>query len=392
MKIAILGKGTSAIINILTCLKRGHEVEVYYDPNTPHLNIGETVTPHIPKLILDTLKLSIGDLIDEKVVSLKHGIIFDGWGVGNTFKHYFNATNAIAFHFECSVFNEFFNGILEREIGIKYHPYKVEKYNIDLTKEKIIINDIEYDHLICCSGWKESDEYKPPRFKTVNNALLYSRECCDGEPYTYHIATEHGWKFGLTFPERKLMKHGYLFNDQITSVDEARESIGRPDAKHISWVPKYCKKMIQNRFVSYNGNRLAFSEPLHALSMHNYRIFAEYICSFVEDKKHETYVKYNQQYHHDLYATELAIAWHYSYGSKYKTAFWQDAKKRAEQFMNSSYIGDKDFYEDALYHDKKFGNHEMFGIGIFGYDDYFQIHAGMTGKKLEFKDTFINLL
>jgi hypothetical protein len=36
MKIAILGKGTSGIINTLVCLGRGHEVEVYYDPNTPH--------------------------------------------------------------------------------------------------------------------------------------------------------------------------------------------------------------------------------------------------------------------------------------------------------------------------------------------------------------------
>jgi hypothetical protein len=389
MKIAILGKGTSGIINTLVCLGRGHEVEVYYDPNTPHLNVGETVTPHIPELIRDVLNLSIGNLIDDRVVSLKNGIIFDGWGVGNTFKHYFN-TNAIAFHFECSIFNEYFNNLLEKEVGVKYHPFRIEKFDIDLNKEKIIINGIEYDHLICCSGWSNTDEYLPPRFETVNTAILYSRECHDGEPYTYHLATEHGWQFGLSFPERKLMKHGYLFNNKLNSIEDVKTIIGKPDAKHISWNPKYCKKMIQNRFVSYNGNRLFFFEPLQALSLYYYRRFANNICSFIEDKKHENYVKQNRQYLREVYNCELSVAWHYSYGSKYKTPFWEDVKKRSNDFMNSSYFGSNEFYEDALFHDKKYESNEYFSIGCFGYEDYFQVHAGMTGEKLPFKDTYTN--
>ncbi len=389
MKIAVLGKGTSGIVNILTCLKRGHEVEVYYDPNTPHLNVGETVTPHIPNLIRDTLDLSVGHLIDEKVVSLKYGIIFDGWGIGNKFKHYFS-TNYVAFHFECSVFNEFFNKLIEKKYGVKYHPFKVEKYHVDLDKEKVIINDIEYDHLICCSGWHESDEYKSPRFETLNSALLYQRECHDGEPYTYHVATEHGWQFGLTFPERNLMKHGYLFNNNLTSVEEARKNIGNVEAKYISWKPRYCKKMIQNRFCSYNGNRLMFFEPLQALSLYYYERFANYICSFVENKKHETYVRYNQSYLNDVFENEISLAWHYTYGSKYNTTFWEDIKERANQFMNMAHKGNPEYYLDALYHDQKFSMTDYFNIGCFNYHDYFFIHSGMTGEKIKYKDTYTN--
>ena len=389
MKIAIIGKGTSGIVNILTCLKRGHEVEVYYDPNTPHLNVGETVTPHIPNLIKKTLDLSVGDLIDENVVSLKYGILFDGWGVGNKFYHYFH-TNNVAFHFECSLFNEFFNSLLEKKYGIKYHPFKVDGYDIDLNRQKVFINGNEYDHLIFCSGWSDTDEYKTPIFQTVNSALLHSKEVCDARPYTHHLATIDGWQFGLTFPERNLIKHGYLFNNKITSVEKAKKNIEDVDAKYISWEPKYCKKMIQNRFVSYNGNRLMFFEPLQALSLYYYIEFSNYICEFVENPTHENYVKNNQIYHRDINNLQTGLFWHYSYGSKYDSSFWNDVKRRANNFLNYNYSTNSEYYEDALFYNKKFSAQQYFNIGCFNYGDYIQVHQGMTGKKIEFKDAYLN--
>jgi hypothetical protein len=388
MKIAILGKGTSGIINALVCLQRGHEVEIYYDPNKPHLNVGESTTPHIGELIKSSLNISIGDLINEDIVSLKNGVLFNGWGVGNIFRHYFN-NNSIAFHFESGIFNKFIHDILEKH-GVKYHAFKIEKYDIDLNLEKIIINDIFYDHLICCSGWDKGDEYRKPIFETVNSAFVYSKECKDSQPYTHHLATENGWQFGLPFPDRNIIKHGYLFNTKFTSVEDARKNIDCQDVKHISWEPKYCKKMIQNRFCSYNGNRLMFLEPLQALSLYYYRRFANLICDFIEDKKHETYIKYNQQYYREMYNYEISVAWHYGYGSKYDTPFWEDIKKRSNQFMNLTFGGTKEFYEEALFHDKKYRSNDYFRIGCFGYEDYFQVHSGMTGKKVEFQDTYIN--
>jgi hypothetical protein len=388
MKIAILGKGTSAIITALTCIGRGHKVEIYYDPSKPHLNVGESTTPHIAEVIKSTLNISIGDLIGENIVSLKHGILFDGWGIGNTFRHYFSS-NAIAFHFESGIFNKFIHDILENR-GVKYHAFKIEKYDVDLDAEKVIINDIPYDHLICCSGWDRGDEYRKPIFETVNNAFVYSKECFNGQPYTHHLSTEHGWQFGLPFPDRNLIKHGYLFNSKFTSIEDARKSIECEEVKHISWEPKYCKKMIQNRFCSYNGNRLMFLEPLQALSLYYYKRFAAHICQFVEDKKHENYIKYNQKYYKDMFDYQLSLAWHYSYGSKHETSFWVDVKERANDLLNISYNTNKEYYEDALQHDRKFSSNEYFNIGCFGYEDYLQVHAGMMGQKMEFKDTYTN--
>ena len=388
MKIAILGKGTSAIITALVCINYGYDVEIYYDPDKPHLNVGESTTPHIANLIKNTLDISIGDLLDENVVSLKNGVEFDGWGIGNTFNHYFN-NNAIALHFESGIFNPFIHKILETN-GIKYHPFKVDGYDIDLNRQKVFINGNEYDHLIFCSGWSDTDEYKTPIFQTVNSALLHSKEVCDARPYTHHLATIDGWQFGLTFPERNLIKHGYLFNNKITSVEKAKKNIEDVDAKYISWEPKYCKKMIQNRFVSYNGNRLMFFEPLQALSLYYYIEFSNYICEFVENPTHENYVKNNQIYHRDINNLQTGLFWHYSYGSKYDSSFWNDVKRRANNFLNYNYSTNSEYYEDALFYNKKFSAQQYFNIGCFNYGDYIQVHQGMTGKKIEFKDAYLN--
>lgn len=388
MNIAILGKGTSAIVTALTCLRRGHNVEIYYDPNKPHLNVGESTTPHIADRILNTFDICIGDLLNEKIVSLKFGVEFDGWGEGKKFIHYFHSNKA-AFHFESSTFNSFIHDILEKK-GVKYHAFKIENYDVNLDTEKVIVNGISYDHLICCAGWSSGDEYMSPVFETVNSAFLYSNESFNSKPYTQHLATEHGWQFGLPFPDKNIIKHGYLFNTKHTSLDEARKNINKEDLKYISWEPKYCKKMIQNRFCSYNGNRLMFLEPLQALSLYYYIIFSSYICDFIENKKHENYIKYNQFYYRDVYNYQLSIAWHYSYGSKYNSPFWVDVKKRANELMSIAHRTQPEYYEDALHHDLKYASHEYFSIGSFGHNDYIQINSGMTGKKFELKDVYVN--
>ncbi len=388
MKIAILGKGTSAIITALTCIKRGHEVEIYYDPEKPHLIVGEATTPHIADLIKEVLDISIGDLIDEGIVSLKFGVSFDGWGVGNKFRHYFNR-NRSAFHFENNVLNEYINNLLEN-LGVIYHQFKVENYNIDLNAQKVIINDIEYDHLICCSGWSNTDEYIKPIFESVNSALLYSKELDDNFPYTQHLATSDGWQFGLPFPERNLIKHGYLFNTKFTSIDEAKQNLSVEDIKYISWEPKYCKKMIQNPYCSYNGNRLMFLEPLQSLSLYYYAKFADNICDFLNDRNHKNYILKNQQYHEFIMFYQLGLAWHYSYGSKHNTSFWNDIKERSNQLLNIIPATRPEYFEEALFYDKKHAVFDRYGLGCFGYEDYLQVHSGMTGKKLELKDTYTN--
>ena len=55
MKVAVLGRGTSSIITTLQLLKHNHEVTVFYDPNLPHINVGESTTVPIANLLYDVL-------------------------------------------------------------------------------------------------------------------------------------------------------------------------------------------------------------------------------------------------------------------------------------------------------------------------------------------------
>lgn len=389
MKIAIIGRGTSAIITALTCVERGNEVEIYYDPDKSYLNIGEGTTPHVAQPLLQLFNLSIQDLVDNGIVSRKHGVEFNGWGIGNSFKHHFEKDYG-AFHFESSLFNEFVCNKLE-ERGVIYHALKIEDYTIDEEIEKVIVNNIQYDHLIWCSGWDDADEYENPTFETVNNALLYTRESTEYQTYSDHLATVDGWQFGLPFPERNIVKHGYLFNDKITSLEDAKRNLNVEDCTHISWSPKYCKKLIQNRFCSYNGNRLMFFEPLQALSLYYYRIFADTICNFVENTYGYDMEVWNKSYLSDIKRYQISLAWHYSYGSIHETPFWEDIKDRARNLMMSNSGFDWDTFRTNM----KYNGFELDGrglVGIFENIDFIQVDCGMTGETDHLLDIYTQQL
>lgn len=379
MKIAIIGKGTSAIITALVCIQNGHKVEILYDPDKPLLNVGESTTPNIGQLLTDVLDICIGDLRDNDIVSFKNGIKFINWGYGESdyFRHHFNG-NIGAFHFESSIFNTFIHEKLE-EFGVVYHAEKVTEHHIE--NNKININGNKYDFLISCSGWSDSNEYFDPIFETVNTAIIYTENEVDDSTYTLHRATEHGWQFGLPFPDRNLTKCGYLFNRKFQDKQELQKLLGKEDCKTIEWTPKYAKRIVTNKYEAYNGNRLMFIEPLQALSLYYYELFANYICKFLQNRTLESLEISNHIYYQELFHYQISLAFHYSYGSKFDSIFWQDVHKRAKDIMN---IHPK-FSEDSLSYLYNYSSNyksKEFLIGIFNYQDYRALHSGMTGSPM----------
>ena len=104
MRIAIIGKGTSAIITALRLIQDDHDVEFFYDPDKKPLSVGESTTPHIQTLIFESLDITIGDLADAGVISYKNGIKYINWGSGESFRHHFHG-GEVAFHFESGKLN-----------------------------------------------------------------------------------------------------------------------------------------------------------------------------------------------------------------------------------------------------------------------------------------------
>lgn len=381
MKIALIGKGTSSIITALTCIKNGHEVEIYYDPNKDHLSVGESTTPHIGMLINEVLGISISDMCLENIASIKVGIDFIDWGKKNRFEHNFN-NNQMAFHFESGEFNPYINSALENSGIVKFIPQKVEGYKI--VDNSVIINENVYDFVIFSNGW-EKDSYYFPIIETVNSALLYTQDIGNHLYHTVHRATENGWQFGLPFPKRKLLKCGYLFNNKITSesdIDLKRNNI--KDFKKIDWIPRYSKSLIQNSFCAYNGNRLFFFEPLQALSLYYYKQFAEYICGFLNQNIEERMHYYNNLYHYEIWTYQLSLSYHYSFGSKFDTtsSFWKNIKEKSLNFLNNVKPGNEELFILNMKNDLKY-NTEYSKIGTFDVYDHKQLYCGMKGVSLE---------
>ena len=370
MKVAIIGKGTSAIITALHLIEKGFGVEFFYDPKINPLNVGESTVPSIQRLINRVLNISIGDLFDQEIISYKNGIKYIGWGSGEFFRHHFNDGTS-AFHFESSILNNFIHDYLESNLFIKYHSERVNDYK--LYDDKIIINQRIYDFVVNCAGWSSESDYYTPPFETVNASILYTRNNFDDPTYTLHKATEDGWEFGLPFPHKNVTKCGYLYNKNFSNP--------KIEGKKISWTQRYSKKLIQSNVEAYNGNRLFFFEPLEALSLLYYEVFANEIANFlVNGRKCCHYQSSNNNYLNHILNYLNSIYWIYQYGSIYKTPFWEDVREKSSFHFRLRFHFDS--LLDSYYIDQKGICDNNLTIGPFDQYDFRDIHSGMTQKNM----------
>lgn len=352
MNVAIIGKGTSSIVQACTLLKHGHKITIYYDPNIPTLSVGESTTPHVDVLLSNTIGLTFSYLKYHKIVSLKRGVKFINWGKGKTFVHdlsgFGNYPNTnFAYHLDTRSFNDIAHPVLE-EHGVKYIPEKV--VSIEETENAIEINGKKYDFLVNCSGWSdEKSDYQSPLFSTVNSAFLRPKNNTDHEiDYTIHRATEDGWQFELPFPDKGIVRTGYLFNSKYITQEKIVEKLG-DGGRFVSWTPKQCKFLLKNKRHAYNGNRLCFFEPLHAYSFILYILFSELLCEYLEtDMTKETIFNYNLHYRKVMIEYQMEVAFHYQYGSIFKSIFWQEVQNAAENITKTHHSAHKDYLQSIL--------------------------------------------
>lgn len=389
MKIAIVGKGTASIITALTCIKRGHSVDIFHDPNTPFIKVGETTTPHITHLVDSVLGITIHDLCKRGITSYKIGVKFIDWGVGKPFLSNFGG-NSISVHFDTVKFNSYIHEVLEKRNLVKYIPERVNSHEIIdngfSDKTYVIVNNRNYDFVIYSSGWSNSDEYLEPFIKTVNSAVLYQSDIIDKDSLsTIHRATEDGWEFGLPFPQENITKHGYLYDRNLISKDEVlRKLNGKKVVNAIEWTPKYSKKLIQDKCSAYNGNRAFFFDPLHAFGLFYYSLFAELICNFLENPSVQSFCDINSEYQTMISSHQFALAFHYKYGSVYESEFWNNIKYNSNQICSLSLsmipeIQLENFSIDKYFSDKYMQRTDYSSIKPFSYHELSEIHAGMLG-------------
>jgi len=385
MKVALIGKGTSAIITALMLLKNNHQVTIYYDPNTPHINVGESTTPHIQKLIQDVLNISVHDMVDSGVFSYKMGINFVDWGCGKQFNHNFG-NGEIANHFETKEFNAFIHKYLENNSIVKYIGRRVDKYSANLNY--VEIDGKKYDFIVNCAGWEDDSNYHDPVFSTVNSGVLFTDKLDYSSNHTLHLATEDGWQFGLPFPAQNKFKCGYLYNNTYTSESDVKDKLDKKEVyASFSWKPRYAKELLVNKRIALNGNRLFFLEPLQALSLFYTHQFAEMICEYLNNMSEGNMIVTNHRYLYDMWCYQFSLAYHYQFGSVHDSQFWRDTQSNAKQFMKYNFNGNEDIFKQNLEYDIHLSNSNIENtvfalskIGTFSYRDHCYILNGMKGN------------
>jgi len=168
-----------------------------------------------------------------------------------------------------------------------------------------------------------------------------------------------------------------MFNRNIDDVEEIKKMF--PDAGYIQWTPRYSKKLIQNPYCSFSGNRLLFIEPLHALALYYYIDFAERICQYLESRNDFNLATTNYNYHHEVWTYQAALAYHYNYGSVFDSKFWNKTQEAASSFMSKINNGNEEIFKTNLVNDIRLQNHEpnYSKIGTFTHKDHIQLYCGM---------------
>ena len=105
----------------------------------------------------------------------------------------------------------------------------------------------------------------------INHCLVYAVNEPGNWNFTYHTAHKNGWMFGI--PLQKRQGWGYLYNDEITSKDNAlknfkeitNKSINLDNIREYTFKPFKAKKYVNQR-IMLNGNSALFYEPIEAIS------------------------------------------------------------------------------------------------------------------------------
>jgi hypothetical protein len=209
--------------------------------------------------------------------------------------------------------------------------------------KKVSVDGSEYDFVIDCRGYPEDYSNYILTDKVYLNSGIVVKSFTPGDwEFTYHIAHEHGWMFGI--PLQKTTGWGYLWNSDITSELEAQSNLIKileeyqveyfsEDCKQFEFKNYYAKSIVNedgNIFV--NGNRALFLEPIQATSLGCYGLINSMIIDTITEGKYD-----NQKYHDIMDEVIMFINLHYLNGSDYDTPFWKMASESAKEIYNPDY-------------------------------------------------------
>jgi len=320
MKISIVGAGNAGCFTALHYAwytrSSGIEIELIHDPQINPEPVGQATIIDPPKLLYSSIGFDWSNNMIH--ATPKTGVVYEGWGKANDIVSHPFPPDRLGMHF-CP--SEVQSSILNSGL------FKVVEDNVDPK-------DVDADYVFDCRGkpgdLSDYDELKNP----INAAIL-------GKPnwdvtclWTRAVATPDGWTFVIPSDKNSPAYNGcvgYLYNADITSKEDAEKNFldlfDVDISGHLNFKNYVAKNPVIDDRIFLNGNRLFFLEPLEASALQTYLEWARYAFD-VMGKKHtvnEASIKIKDY----IRKVENFILWHYQFGSKYDTPFWDYAKTLA---------------------------------------------------------------
>lgn len=320
-KVSIVGTGiggiaTATVLNHLGrkfgLVDENEKIDVYQSSKKTIEKVGQGSTLQFSDYISSTIGF---DFFDNKInATVKAGIMYEGWGKKtDKFFHPF-PNGKHSFHYDPS--------LLSKAI------FETKYFNL-IEKDIDNFNEIDSDYVIDCRGktYNDNDEDYYDIKNPLNAALISRKSGRDWSLYyTRTVATPHGWCFVI--PNVDSVSYGYLYNSNITSLDEAKNNFYEMFGVEVDFTLNFknyvAKNMWKDERVVINGNRYCFIEPLEATSIGIYNEVAVCFLSHIIDG--DSKEKCNRFSLDHVKKVENFILWHYQNGSKYDTPFWNYAK------------------------------------------------------------------
>ena len=342
-KLGIIGVGSAGIQSLchfLSWLDNDWQVISIHNPNIPIVGIGESTNPTFTSALERGINFNLHDDLEELEATLKIGTVYKNWREQDFVNPLISGSAAI--HFNTFKLKDFALKRLHSQWGNKFAQIDGNITNLTETDSEVLVQidgqEHTFDYVIDCRGFpKDYSGYVVFDDAPVNHALVHNVQQRGDWVYTGHRATVDGWMFEIPLTTRQ--SFGYLFNDKITSVEQAKENfakeIGVTELDNIEYkFTSYYSNNILSKRVIKNGNSAVFFEPLFANSLWLYNAINQIFFDYLNGKCDRDYV--NAYFADKAIQVRDMICFTYHGGSIYDTEFWKYTKSYTQQVVQNS--------------------------------------------------------
>jgi hypothetical protein len=348
MKVAVIGTGSSSIQSVCQLLHYVPEcsVTLIHSPDTFQLlDTAESTDSTFLECIQFGLDFSIVDDLKE-LGTMNHANHYVNWRdtsfdgpllKGNTGLN-INVRNFIDFSIPRlkSIWEDRFTEI----VGV---ASKISDIGVAVLVD--IDEDVyDFDYVIDCGGIPDSlDDYWKFDDDTVNHCLVHTVDTEEGAEWgrTHTVATQDGWMYRI--PLTNKISNGYMFNHNITTIEEARNnfckelniSIEELQDNDYEFSNYYTLDVLSGRVLK-NGHKAFFFEPMFTSSIWKHYVITDLFCRFLQGRMDDRTL--NSEYRMHCNVLKDMFAFKYHGGSLHHTSFWKYVTDLSKQRLNNSFI------------------------------------------------------